>query len=57
VALTVSKPFDGASRGTRIGLAFSIENWGGIGYHRPADTYKRYVPMQYARLLPVNPRN
>mgnify|MGYP001081366426 CR=1 FL=1 len=48
VALTVSTPFDGASRGTRIGLAFSIENWGGIGYHRPADTYKRYVPMQYS---------
>lgn len=50
VALTVSKPFDGASRGTRIGLAFSIENWGGIGYHRPSDTYKRYVPMQMDRV-------
>jgi hypothetical protein len=47
VALTVSRPFDGSAR-TRVGLAFSIENWGGIGYQRPSDTYKRYVPMQYA---------
>jgi hypothetical protein len=43
----VSRPFDGSAR-TRVGLAFSIENWGGIGYQRPSDTYKRYVPMQYA---------